>query len=385
MRGVDGNVVGENIRKSGLRLPKPCLFIRRWCLTLATVTLLFATAVGAETPVDPGSAANAKKSLAISKSYGNLPLSFEANRGQVDPQVRFLSRGKGYSLFLTDRSVVLALRKPEKGEPIKSRGPLALVGESPAPSFKTDVIRMGLVGMTSSLEVTGADELPGTANYFIGNDPKLWKSNVPTFGKIAYSGVYPGVDLVYYGKQQQLEYDFIVSANARPEAIRLHFDGVRQLRLDGAGDLRIIARDGEVAFHKPVVYQDANGQRQLVEGHFKLMSNNTVGFTLGPYDHSKSLVIDPALAYSTYLGGSTYDEGHGITVDGSNSAYITGETYSTDFPLLNAYQSANKAALVGASSVFVSKLSPDGSTLVYSTYIGGSGNTNGEMVERQSP
>ena len=215
----------------------------------------------------------------------------------------------------------------------------------------------------------GAEQLPGTANYFIGNDPSKWHSNVPTYAKVKYAGVYPGVDLVYYGSQRQLEYDFVVAPGADPKSVRLHFAGAKRLKLDSNGDLQVTARNGEIAFHKPIVYQVVDGLRQSAAGRFTLLAKNAVGFAVDSYDHNRELVIDPVLEYSTYLGGSGGGEGQGIAVDAAGDAYLTGTTTSADFPVTSgAFQTMNNGG-----DVFITKLNPEGTRLIYSTYLGGSG------------
>ena len=165
-------------------------------------------------------------------------------------------------------------------------------------------------GASHSAQVTGGEQLPGTANYFIGNDPAKWHSSVPTYAKVKYEGLYPGVDLVYYGNQRQLEYDFVVAPGAEPGAVRLHFTGQERLAISADGSLTVSAKNGEIAFHKPVVYQMKDGQRAPVEGRFALLAPDAVGFALGDYDRSRELIIDPTLEYSTYLGGGGSDRGH---------------------------------------------------------------------------
>ncbi|AXC10399.1 Cell surface protein [Acidisarcina polymorpha] len=305
-------------------------------------------------------------SPAIEASYGKLPLSFEANQGQSDPQVKFLSRGQGYSLFLTGDAAVLALTKGRPSQP-----KAAAMGAKPSmktdAKVKTDVVRMELAGAARDIQVSGADPLPGKANYFIGSDSAKWDTDVPTYAKVKYRNVYPGIDLVYYGNQRQLEYDFVVSPNADPKQARLHFAGASKLKLNDGGDLEIIAKDGEIAFHKPVVYQVKDGQRQPVEGSFQLLANNTVGFRLGGYDHSRELVVDPVLAYSTYLGGSGGSDGYQVAIGSNNSAYFVGFAYSADFPLTGgAFQT-----VYSHSIAFVSKLNPAGTALLFSTFLGG--------------
>ena len=357
--------------------------------TLCLASMLFSPA-----PAMPGQSP-AVPPVVKAEAYGKLPLSFEANRGQTDPQVRFLSRGNGYSLFLTDSAAVLSLRK---GAPPLPQAGLLKMGIRPqsgtAMPTKTDVVRMELAGTARGVRVEGADKLPGTANYFIGNDPAKWRSAVPTFAKVRYAGVYPGVDLVYYGDESQLEYDFIVAPRADPKPIRLHFAGARKLKLDPNGDLEVLARNGQIAFHKPVVYQEIAGERQPVEGRFSLLAKNTVSFTLGNYDREQAVVIDPTLAYSTYLSGSSSllggSSGYSIAVDAVGDAYIIGTTIALDFPVTNgAYQTVNHTSSYNGSpiplNVFVVKLNSAGDGLVYSTFLGGTGTYNNTAVLGESP
>ena len=336
-------------------------------------------------------------------SYGKLPLSFEANLGQAEAGVKFLSRGRGYGLFLTSSEAVLELRKSSvvsgrlsvgtKQNPrVRTQAPDGkrgrrtnfLIGNRQS-KIENQVVRLRLVGAMPDAAVTGSEELPGKANYFIGNDPKKWRTNVPTYEKVRYHNVYPGVDLEYYGNQGgQLEYDFIVAPGADPGAITLDVGAVREppLRIDRKGDLVISAKGGEIRLHKPSVYQPDIGSSlvtrhsSLVQGRFRLDAQNRFRFAVGPYDHSKPLVIDPELVYSTYLGGDSSDV-LGIAADSTGNAYVTGTTFSTTFPTVNPYQATKKAA---NGTVFVSKFNAEGSALVYSTYLGGSVSDEGEAI-----
>jgi hypothetical protein len=316
----------------------------------------------------PGNRAHPAASAVLSKpdpaarhrflaNYGKLPLSFEANDGQTDSQVKFLARGSGYTLFLTGNEAVLST---DHGR----RAAMALVGANP------------------NAPASGVDELPGKSNYFIGNDRKKWRTNVPSYAKVKYEDVYPGVDLVYHGNQGELEYDFVVAPGADSGAVRLRFPGGRRVQIDRkTGDLLLPTGKDLVRFKKPVVYQGAAGPRAtdstLVEGHYKLSRHNQVTFELGAYDRTKPLVIDPTLGYSTYLGGSGQDEATAIAVDSLGDAYITGQTLSVNFPsTAGALQPTNK----GLANVFITELNPSGSALVYSTYLGGSSSDAGESI-----
>ena len=214
----------------------------------------------------------------------------------------------------------------------------------------------------------------GVSNYFTGNNPSQWLTNISQYGEVEYQNVYAGIDLVYYGNQQQLEYDFVVAPGANPGSIHLDFKGASSISLDTRGDLVLHTASGDVVQHAPVIYQDIGGVRHTVPGQFVLGAQGQVSFNVGAYDASLPLTIDPVLGYSTYLGSGNYDAGLGIAVDGSGNAYITGETSSINFPTTTgAFQTSS----AGSYDVFVSKLNAAGTALVYSTYLGGSGDDEG--------
>jgi hypothetical protein len=280
--------------------------------------------------------------------YGQLPLSFEANHGQADEPVRFLARGRGYGLFLTPTESVLALHRSK---------------EASAPPV---VVRMKLLRANPRAAVKGRELLPGKSNHFIGNDPSKWQTDVPQYARVEYEDVYPGVSLTYYGNQGQLEYDFVVAPGADPKQIHFAIAGADALRIDKDGNLVLSLPDGEVVHRAPVVYQEVNGARGAVEGRFALKGEHEVGFEVDQYDPERPLVVDPVLAYSTYLGGSADDWGWSIAVDASGNTYVAGSTSSIDFPTAAPMQPAN----AGQSDAFVVKVSASGA-LVYSTYLGG--------------
>ena len=332
----------------------------------------------------------------IQATYGKLPLSFEANQGQADEQVNFLSRGSGYTLFLTSTEAVLALQQKAVG----SRQTAVSLSSDPRPwtldprltSSDSEprtpnsevILRMQLVGTNPNPQVAGLEELPGKVNYFRGSDPQKWRTDIPTYAKVKYQDVYPGVDLVYYGNQRQLEYDFVVAPGADPKTIRLAFDGLvgaiheLPLRIADNGDLVLLTDSGEVRFLKPQIYQEIDGVKRPIEGRYVFLPPKTpnseltdselkeVGFEVAAYDNGKPLIIDPVLSYSTYLGGSSRDNGFGIAVDPSGNVYVTGETLSTNFPTASPLQ----AAFGGFRDAFVAKVNATGSTLLYSTYLG---------------
>ena len=293
-------------------------------------------------------------------SYSRLPLSFELNQGQTDPQVKFLAREPGYTVFLASDEAVLTLQPSATASAGK--------GEKPA------VVRLKLVGAERSARVSGERELPGRSNYFVGNDPQRWHTNIPTYAQVHYRSVYRGIDLVYYGRQGQLEYDFVVAPGAAARAIGLEIvgaEGVHRgpLRIDPKGDLVIATDGGEVRFHQPKAYQTEGRLRRQVGARYRLRGKGEVGLEVAEYDRRRPLIIDPVLSYSTYLGGTGGDVANGIAVDASGYPYITGITNSSDFPTLGAQKAANS----GNGDAFVVKLNTTGNALVYSTYLGGSG------------
>lgn len=422
-----------------------CAF-RTACWTL--VFLRGAAAWGAQAPagaLDPQSRP-AERSPAMLRALGRAPMRFEVNAGQVRGQgsekVKFLARGPAYTLFLTGQQVVLKLRSRSQESvrqltdrsqtsslqstaesrqfksptDIGSRTTEATFRFSRRSSLATDVVRMTLEGANPNGQVAGMDELPGKSNYFIGNDPKKWRTNVPNYARVKYRSVYPGVDLVFYGNPGQLEYDFVVQPGADPNLIRLAVSAVSErrkkdgdetspLQIAANGDLVVKTATGEVRFRKPVIHQEqfTVGRSQLTAqdeirslnfdarhsslvtrhffaGRFVLLAGNDVGIEVAGYDHTQPLIIDPVVSYSTYLGGSGFDYAYGIAVDSSGSAYVTGQTDSLEFPVSDALQKSLGGGTCGTTldvfpcfDVFVTKLSASGSSVVYSTYLGGSG------------
>jgi hypothetical protein len=304
----------------------------------------------------PGGSAQSSEAR-LHSDYDQLPLSFEVNRGQIDDAVKFASHGRGYSLFISPAEAVLTLsRNGSKG---------VAHADSRAGS---DVLRMQLVGADANASVGGQEELPGKINYLVGNNPEKWRTDVPTYAKVICRGVYPGVDLLYYGRQRQLEYDFQLSPGADPRAIKLRFEGAQSLHLDADGRLVLRVAGGEVRLQKPTVYQPTGGGRTGIEGRYEIKGGNVVGFRLGAFDARQPLVIDPVLSYATYLGSNGDEFGYGIAVDAQGNAYVVGSTNSFAFPTTGQ----NFVPTGSVGDAFITKLDPTGSSLVYSTLIGGS-------------
>jgi hypothetical protein len=309
----------------------------------------------------PAAAAPAASDARVSESYGRLPLHFEANQGRAHKDVRFFSRGPGHGVYLTPSEAVLVLTRPDAKRDVRG------VSE---PQAKPVALRMSLVGAARKPLVNGIEEQPGKANYFTGNDPAKWRTNVPTYAKVHYREVYPGIDLLYYGNQRRLEYDFVVAPGADPQNITLAFKGADKIAID-AGNLVLHVGGSEIRQHKPLIYQETDGVRREIDGGYVLKGANRVSFRLAAYDRSQPLIIDPVLAYSTYLGG---EAGVAIAVDGHGNAYVTGYTGSTDFPTTSgAFQSTPR----GGFDAFVAKINSTGTALVYSTYLGGRGSDGG--------
>jgi hypothetical protein len=303
-------------------------------------------------------ASASKGSGGVAVQMARLPLRFEANHGQWDPKVAFLARGAGYDLFLTPEAATLALhaRKDEHK--------------------KSAAVSMHVLGGRASMPVAEETQ-PGRTNYFFGNDPARWRTNVEGYGRVAYRGVRPGVDLVFYGNgQRALEYDVVVAPGVAPETITLGFDGADHLKIDESGALVLTVGGSELLQPVPVAYQtERDGSRTAVAASYDLHPGG-VGFTLGHYDRERPVVIDPSLSYSTYLGGSDNDFGVGLAVDASGYAYVTGKTKSSDFPTAPTFGTSLNAGW----DVYVTKLAANGGSLVYSTYLGGSGDDEAEGI-----
>jgi Beta-propeller repeat/Protein of unknown function (DUF1573) len=291
----------------------------------------------------------------------SIPIVFEQNLGQSEACYRYVSRHSPADLLFSDTHVDMIV---------------------PGSDHDTSRILLQFVGSRKGVIPEGRGPLQSVSNYLIGNDPSRWIRSVPNFTQIVYSGIYPGVDLVFHGNNHHMEYDFRVAAGADPSGVRFKIGGEHGFLLTSSGDLSISFPDGKLLLRKPVAYQMSRGIRHIIPADFALTRDHSVEFRLGAYDKGSELVIDPVFSFSTYLAGNSYDQAFGLTTDSSGNIYVTGTTSSLDFPIKNGIQTTN-----GGSDGFVSKLDPTGHTLLYSTYLGGSGSygmTTGGLIALDS-
>ena len=365
----------KRLRTPNAKLPSACWLC--WALAVSGLSNVLAPKTTAQHRQGVTGSAQTRRSALIGGSFSQRLLSFEVNRGQSDPKVKFFARGSGYDLFLTPTAAVLILTRGRGDAGTRREETVNLKSKIKPP--QSAAVQMKLVDANPKPEVEGVDQLPARNNYFIGNDPKQWRTGIPTYAKVKYRNVYPGIDLIYYGDERQLEYDIVVGPGADHRSVLVRFEGADKIEVDGVGNLVLHVADEKVLQRKPNVYQTVNGARKPVEGKYAIRGANQIGFEVGAHDRSKPLVIDPVLVYSTFLTGSSADEGVGITVDSAKNTYITGITNSLNFPTsAGAFQTAQ-----GNNDVFIVKFDASGS-LVYSTYIGGSGNDEATSIKVDS-
>ena len=350
------------------QVPRPTVLHKSLPLTIAVL-------ISTVTPwafAQVASSESIANKLRMVRSTTAIPLSFERNQGQADAHVKFLSHGAGYSFLAMDREAVLELvkRAPDRASihEFGQRQPDA------QDDVTADAIQLKAVGASAQMTVTGLDPLPGTVNYFLGNDPAKWRSRIPTFSKVSYANVYHGVNLVYYGNQNQLEFDFEVVAGADPKPIHLQFAGAERLEVDRDGNLTIHAGHGAISFRKPVIYQTVAGTRLAVQSSFHLAHHNVVSFRVGTYDHTRPLVIDPILSYSTYVGDGSVN---GLALDAAGNAYVAGSvsaggSLATTAGAFQQTPPARSDPYLSNSLAYVAKINPTGTAYVYATYLGGS-------------
>lgn len=307
--------------------------------SIAYIFLLFPSFIW---PTVAQSKESSKNEVEIQDVLNRIPLSFEKNQGQSDPRVKYLSRGAGYNIFLTSQGAEIV--------PSNAR-------------HQGEIISIRLTGSAKQPRLNATAPLTQKTNYFIGDDPTRHIVDVKNYGRIQYSSVYPGIDLVYYGNQQQLEYDLVVAPKADPKKIKLRFGGTHKITVTPEGDLNLGDPTKGIAFHKPLAYQDIDGERHPVEAGYILAANNEVSFKLGKYDTNFPLVIDPILSYATYLWG--FMSG-GIAIDSSGYIYVAGTMWTNTLPVVGGY----KTSKIGNNDAYVAKIDPSGAKVIYATYLG---------------
>ena len=332
-----------------------------------------------ESGVEKQATVNESTKVKLQETYGKLPLSFIQNNGQVDEKMKYYEKGSGRTTSFTKDGIYLTLQTQNsrlKNKNLKSEIS-NLNSKSELSNLQSEIVKLIPLNANKNPDIIAEGKQEGKVNYFIGNDPKKWKTNVPTYNAVVYREIYKNIDMKFYGNNKQMEYDIIVKPGADPNVVKLSYEGIEGLKVTDDGDLLISLKQGDIVQKKPYIYQEINGKRIEVDGRFEILSQSqdpslqppvAYGFQVASYNKNHPLIIDPVLVYSTYLGGSGCEDGYDIAVDTSGNAYVTGITYSTDFPVVNPIQ----GSFAGYYDAFVSKLNSSGTALVYSTYLGGS-------------
>jgi len=368
-------------------------------LSFAPLSAVFSSGPAMAGEIKPAGAEKSK--TAVLEAYQKLPLNFIENQGQLNEAVLYYAKLPQSTIYFTGEKVVFQVVEKVSGEKVSgdtarlfdmekkkhfgsgyagSGEQVSPPDKSSAPSLETELTRqvsfsLSFAGANKNVNVKALGLNEGKVNYLTGNDPAKWHTNIPTYQEIVYQNLWPGIDLSFKGEQGNLKYELVVKPGARPETIKLAYEGIEGLELAPGGELLIKTAAGELKEAKPYLYQEIAGEKVAVEGSFALAEaeKTAYGFAVAAYDPRYPLVIDP-LVYSTYLGGNNTDFGHGIAVDGAGNAYVTGYTYFADFPTTGG---AFDQSFNGIGSAFVSKLNADGSALLYSTYLGGSSDNSG--------
>ncbi len=332
-----------------------------WIFPLLITALFFISISNAEVMANESvSKDNTAKSQA-QVTYGSLPLYFIQNDGQVDEQVKYYEKSRGHATFFMEDGVYIGLHKTGNSESNENN--------------QSSMIKLSFVDGKEKPEITAEGVQQGKVNYFRGNNPAKWRTKVPTYQTVSYKEVYPGIDLKFYGNNNQMEYDVIVKPGADPSKVKFAYEGIEGLEISEEGNLDISLKEGKFIQKRPVIYQEIDEERISVNGKFRILEGDVThkkfvyAFEIAAYDTKQPLIIDPVLAYATYLGGNDYDGGEGIAIDASGNIYVTGSTYSLDFPTtLGAYDTS----FSGDNDVFIVKFDSSGTSLLAATYMGGS-------------
>ncbi|AGY59189.1 SBBP repeat-containing protein [Gloeobacter kilaueensis] len=360
------------------------MFYRRAAAFFSVATLLSQTQV-LSAPLPPVVAvksspapvpASAEKLSVAHQQYGQLPVSFEPNVGQAPAAVRFLARTGGYRVALLPTEALFAFQSATPGL-TKDKGKIQPSRLRPKTNTKTALVQMQLLGANSQAQLAGIDALPGKVNYLKGNDPSQWHTDVATYARVESKGVYPGVDLIYHSEHGQLEYDFVVAPKADPSRIRLRFSGAQRVFIDKQGGLVVNSEAGQIRQLPPVINEYGSGSKRQLQGRYVQLDAQTVGFAVQGRRQDRTLIIDPVLSYSTYLGGDSDEYGYAVAVDGGGNAYVTGQTASTNFPSISGSLQTQSS---GGIDTYVAKLNAAGTALVYSTYLGGGNADYGRSI-----
>jgi hypothetical protein len=333
-----------------------------------------------------------QRQIATEAPY-RLPMNFELNIGQSTPEVKFQARGRGYGLFLGEGAAFLML----KNHNVKTTAPANSTDDSirKHDDGTTSFLKLTFCNANEKANIHGINEVITKTHYYKGADESKWVTNVPNYSKVCYDDLYPGIDMVYYGTQSGLEYDYIVKPGADASAIAMEIGNAKKLELTDKGDLIIKMENGQIHKGKPIVYQEVNGQRKTIEGSYVLEAANRIAFKVGAYDRTQTLVIDPSIVWSSYMGDSPsqiqpnnfgQDKGYGVAVDAAGNVYATGSTDSYDFPhpttitqaTLNRFSDPSVSGTI--TDAYIQEFSPDGKLLKFSAFFGGNSSDGGRAV-----
>jgi hypothetical protein len=367
-----GAVAEPALRVGSTAQVKPSGFVGAKYLVVLAALCLLPTFKTAATP----QVLAAPSTRPAMSPLGGPQLFFEPFASQSAGPLRFLARGRNCAFLIESARIQLALRKSHPDDRSRLRLRHELMKQRVVETVNVEIDF--LAGDTKAL-ICGEGEMPGKANYLVGNDPARWRTSVPTYAKVRVGDLYPGVDLDYYVSNQQLEYDFTVAPGVDPGLIAMRFGGVKEVSLSDAGELVLKSESGEVRQRKPVLYQMDGARRIDIDGGYRITDLGNIAFVVGAYDKQRPLIIDPVLAYSTYFGGNSDDLALAVKVDSAGSVYVTGQTLSTTFPFALPTNGVQRTFGGGSANgdAFVAKLDNTGKNLIYFTYVGGSSEDGG--------